>query len=113
MPVRAKADSRPHLEGYAIEIPDKLLTLLNPSIPLVVHTHCTHFFPFSLWASALYRCMVSALRSRVGCASARNNDERTNDRKYLLALNDELIRILRLKVKVAVCCQSRRWGVIV
>jgi len=41
---------------------------------LLTHIAHTYQFPFSPWASALDHYMVSALRSRVGWASARNNE---------------------------------------
>jgi len=45
------------------------------------HTNITYInqFPTSPWASALDRYIVSALRSRVGWAAARNNKQ-TNER---------------------------------
>ena len=80
MPVRAKPDSRPRLEGvryintrqaaHSYSIPPSPYTSLT-------HTAHTYQFPSSPWASALNRYMVSALESRVGWTSARK--ERTNE----------------------------------
>jgi len=79
MPVRAKPDSRPRLEGvryintrqaaHSYSIPPSPYTSLT-------HTAHTYQFPSSPWASALNRYMVSALESRVGWTPARK--EQTN-----------------------------------
>jgi len=52
------------------------------------HTHIAHTyqFPSSPWASALDHCMVSVLRSRVGWASARNNEQTNLHRGNILHL---------------------------
>ena len=80
MPVRAKPDSRPRLEGvryintrqaaHSYSIPPSPYTSLT-------HTAHTYQFPSSPSASALNRYMVSALESRVGWTPARK--EQTNE----------------------------------
>ena len=75
-PVRAKLDDRPRLEGAHYKYPASCSLPTDPTSTLhVTHTLAhTYQFPSSPWASALDHYEVSALRSRVGWTSARNNE---------------------------------------
>jgi len=56
-------------------------------LPCMSHTHIAHTyqFPSSPWAGALDHCMVSVLRSRVGWASARNNEQTNTPQRQHIA----------------------------
>jgi len=81
VPVRAKPDSRPCLEGACYRNTRQAAhSYSSPPSPYTSLTH-TYQFPSTVWARALDRYMVSALGSRVGWTSA--SKERTNERSVI------------------------------
>ena len=72
--VRAKPDGRPRLGG-TINSRQAAHSYVFLSTLHVMHTLThTNQFPSSPWAGAMDHYKVSALRSRVGWTSARNNE---------------------------------------